>query len=237
MLTWPVTAIGWIASIIQQAAASQNGSTNSWKHSQRSPVLVEETSALPLQGKGRVRSRLLRLSRYRYPGLERRFFHRLEPGEKMAIVGPYGFGEKYSWLIYWCGMYDVSEGQIRIDDKDIREHDLYHLRQQIGYVPQDVFLFSDTVARNVAFGRANATLTKRCPRYTSMQRFTCMRSANSLLRDLRRWWESGASPCQGDKSNGCRSPGPSSRNPNILLLDDCLSAVDANTEKQILGYL
>ncbi|MEM8909279.1 MAG: ABC transporter transmembrane domain-containing protein, partial [Bacteroidota bacterium] len=153
MLTWPVTAIGWIASIIQQASASQKR-INEFL-STEPDIVNHEQSKGPLQGHivfDRVG--------FTYPdsgikALDQISFE-LKPGEKMAIVGKTGSG-KTTIADLLVRMYDVDQGAILLDSKNIREHDLSNLRQRVGYVPQDVFLFSDTIAGNVAFGRPDAS--------------------------------------------------------------------------------
>jgi ATP-binding cassette subfamily B multidrug efflux pump len=232
MLTWPVTAIGWIASIIQQAAASQKRINEFLETQPEITNSVEETSALPLKGKVEFDH-----VSFVYPDTGTQALKDvsfiLEPGQKMAIVGRTGSG-KSTLADLLVRMYDVSEGQIRIDDKDIREHDLYHLRQRIGYVPQDVFLFSDTVARNVAFGKEKTTLEE-------VQRYTQYAAIHNEISELSEGYETLVGERGVTLSGGQKQRVSIARalikKPDILLLDDCLSAVDANTEKQILGYL
>ncbi|MCB0588428.1 MAG: ATP-binding cassette domain-containing protein, partial [Phaeodactylibacter sp.] len=131
-------------------------------------------------------------------------------------------------------MYDVSSGAIRIDGKDIREHHLGQLRQHIGYVPQDVFLFSDTIANNIAFGKRDASREE----IESHARHAAVYDDIMELSD-------GFDTAVGERgvtlSGGQKQRVSIARafvkKPDIVLLDDCLSAVDTKTEKQILGYL
>jgi ATP-binding cassette subfamily B protein len=153
MLTWPVTSVGWIASLTQQAAASQKRINEFLR--------IEPEIVSPVQAPGPLQGDIVfdQVS-FTYPdtgvqALHNLSFH-LKPGQKMAIIGRTGSG-KTTIADLLARMYDVSSGSIRIDGKDLREHDLDNLRARIGYVPQDVFLFSDTVANNIAFGKPNAT--------------------------------------------------------------------------------
>ncbi|MEL7428048.1 MAG: ABC transporter transmembrane domain-containing protein, partial [Bacteroidota bacterium] len=134
MLTWPVTAVGWVASIIQQASASQKRINEFLKLQPEIENPVAEGAVAPLAGKIEFDN-----VSFTYPdtGIEaiRDLSLLLEPGQKLAIVGKTGSG-KTTVADLLLRMYDVSQGSIRIDDKDVREHDLANLRQQIGYVPQ-----------------------------------------------------------------------------------------------------
>jgi len=140
MLTWPVTAIGWIASIIQQAAASQKRLNEFLK----TPTSIQSTTNEQLSLKGAIDFNEVS---FVYPdtgikALDKINLH-LKPGAKLAIVGKTGSG-KTSIADLLVRMYDVTDGTILIDGKPIQQHDVHNLRKQIGYVTQDIFLFSDT---------------------------------------------------------------------------------------------
>ncbi len=230
MLTWPVTAIGWIASIVQQAAASQRRIN---EFLQTAPEITNEIrSKTPLNGDIEFRE-----VSFVYPdsgtkAIQQMSFS-LKAGEKMAIIGKTGSG-KSTLADLLVRMYNINDGEILIDGKNILQHDLHNLRKRIGYVPQDVFLFSDTVSDNIAFGKSNATQSE-------VEQFTKYASVYDDIMGL---------PDQFDTMVGERgvtlSGGQKQRisiarallkEPDILILDDCLSAVDANTEQQILSYL
>ena len=230
MLTWPVTAIGWIASIVQQAAASQKR-INEFLNTP--PEITNPSDAIgPIKG-------LVEFDEvdFTYPdtGIKalKKVSFRLEPGQKMAIIGRTGSG-KTTIADLLARMYDVSSGAIRIDGKDIREHHLGQLRQHIGYVPQDVFLFSDTIANNIAFGKRDASREE----IESHARHAAVYDDIMELSD-------GFDTAVGERgvtlSGGQKQRVSIARafvkKPDIVLLDDCLSAVDTKTEKQILGYL
>jgi len=230
MLTWPVTALGWITSIIQQAAASQKR-INQFLETQ--PDIVSTvTENIPISGDIHFRD-----VHFVYPdsgisALNGISFH-LHPGQKMAIIGRTGSG-KTTIADLIVRMYDVTRGEILIDGKDIRQHDLYNLRRQIGYVPQDVFLFSDTIANNIAFGKPDATLEEI---KTYAKHAAIHDEIESLPEGFQtRVGERGVTLSGGQKQR-ISIARAFIRQPNVVLLDDCLSAVDTKTEKQILGYL
>jgi len=152
MLTWPITALGWIASIVQQAAASQSRINEflTVDPAIKNPIIQ------PVALKGDIEFKNVD---FVYPDSGIRAINdltfKLKSGQKMAIIGKTGSG-KTTIADLLLRMYDVTEGQILIDGKDIRTQDLANLRKKIGYVPQDLFLFSDTIAGNVAFGKRTA---------------------------------------------------------------------------------
>ncbi len=230
MLTWPVTALGWITSIVQQAEASQKR-INEFLHTP--PDIVNPViRPVPLNGDIRFENVSFTYPDTGIQALKNVSFH-LRPGQKMAIIGRTGSG-KTTIADLLVRMYDVTEGRILIDGIDIRRHDLYNLRRRIGYVPQDGFLFSDTVANNIAFGVPQA------PR-TEIERFSRYAAVYDDILDLPDGFdtlvgERGVTLSGGQKQRISIARAFLKR-PDIVLLDDCLSAVDTKTEKQILGYL
>ena len=150
-LTWPITSIGWIASLTQQAAASQK------RINYVLNIVPEITSPVdqPMPLKGRISFENVAFT-YPDTGIKalKKVNFDLLPGQKMAIVGRTGSG-KTSIADLLVRLYDATEGRILVDGKDVREHDLNNLRARIGYVPQDVFLFSDSISANISFGNPN----------------------------------------------------------------------------------
>lgn len=230
MLTWPVTALGWIASIIQSAAASQKR-INEFMLTK--PEIEENDSAF---------SRLTGAVEFDkvtfvYPdtgikALENVSF-KLAAGQKMAIIGRTGSG-KTTIVDLLVRMYDVTTGQVLIDNKNIQSLSLSSLRQNIGYVPQDVFLFSDSIAQNVAFGKADATPDE-------IEQYTKYASVYDDIIEFPQGFETLVGERGITLSGGQKQRVSIARalikQPDILILDDSLSAVDTTTEKRILNYL
>ncbi|MBK8193542.1 MAG: ABC transporter ATP-binding protein [Lewinellaceae bacterium] len=238
MLTWPVTAIGWIASLTQQAAASQKRIN---EFLQTRPTIQNPATGqaagqgLPAAGiKGHV---VFENVSFVYPdtgikALENVSFEIL-PGQKMAIIGRTGSG-KTTIADLLVRMYDATEGRILIDGRDIREHDLANLRRRIGYVPQDVFLFSDTILGNIAFGKDDITREEAAFYAKSA-------AVHEDIIDLPQGYdtivgERGVTLSGGQKQRVSIARA-FAKQPDLVILDDCLSAVDTNTESRILGYL
>jgi len=232
MLTWPVTAIGWVASIVQQAAASQKRineflETEPSIESAENPLLVEKIN-------GKIEFSDVKIV-YPDTGIEalRNISFIIQPGERLAIIGRTGTG-KTTIADLLLRMYDVTSGQILIDDKNIRNYDLSSLRKKIGYVPQDSFLFSDTVAANVAFGTADSDIDK-------IKEFTKYAAVYQEISGLSKGFDTVVGERGVTLSGGQKQRISIARalikEPDIIILDDCLSAVDATTEQTILGYL
>lgn len=231
MLTWPVTAIGWIASLTQQAAASQKR-INEFLHTQPTITSPENGYSAPL--KGHI---VFENVSFVYPdtgikALENVSFE-IKPGQKMAIVGRTGSG-KTTIADLLVRMYDVTEGRILVDGIDIREHDLYALRRRFGYVPQDVFLFSDTVLGNISFGKDGITREEA-------EFYADSAAVHDEIMGLPEGYETvvgerGVTLSGGQKQR-ISIARAFAKQPDVVLLDDCLSAVDTNTESKILGYL
>jgi ATP-binding cassette subfamily B protein len=235
MLTWPVASIGWVTSIIQRAAASQIR-INEFLQTQ--PEIVSETlPAYSIQGDIQFKQ-----VRFTYPdtgitAIKNLSFH-IPAGKTLAILGRTGAGKStIAQLI--MRFYDVTEGQILIDGKDIRQHDLNVLRNNIGYVPQDVFLFSDTIRNNIIFGLHNQVSSE-----VNDERVIQAAKDADIHENIMRF------PEQYETRIGERgitlSGGQKQRisiaraiikNPRILIFDDCLSAVDTETEEKILKNL
>ncbi|NNE30259.1 MAG: ABC transporter ATP-binding protein [Saprospiraceae bacterium] len=230
MLTWPVTAIGWIASIIQQAEASQKRINEFLKIDPAiaSPVISEKK----FQGSIRFDN-----VSFNYPdsgivGLENVSFD-LKPGQRLAILGKTGAG-KSTIADLLVRMYDVSSGKILIDGEDIKSLDLFNLRKRVGYVPQDVFLFSDTVSGNIGFGTDSYDQKE-------VEKFAGYAAVHEDILGLSEGYESMVGERGVTLSGGQKQRVSIARalikKPDIIVLDDCLSAVDTNTEQKILSFL
>ncbi len=230
MLTWPVTAIGWIASIVQQAEASMA----------RINELLREKPEISKSGqinnplKGKIEFR--RVS-FVYPDSGIRALDDISfsllPGERMAIIGRTASG-KSTIAELLLRMYDPTDGEILLDGKNIKEYDLDHLRQSIGYVPQDVFLFSDSVYSNIRFGADD--VDKK-----DVSHFAEKAAIHREILQLPDGYDTVLGERGVNLSGGQKQRISIARafikNPDIFILDDCLSALDNDTEKEIMTYL
>lgn len=231
MLTWPVTAIGWIASIVQQAAASQKRIN---EFLSLEPEITNHTDTDTSEIRGDIAFDQVS---FVYPdtGTEalKDVSFELKAGQKMAIIGKTGSG-KTTIADLLVRMYDVEQGSITVDGKDVRDHNLYQLRRAVGYVPQDVFLFSDTIAHNIAFGKREADRQE-------VEEYARYAAVHDDIMELSNGFDTFVGERGVTLSGGQKQRVSIARaflkQPDIVLLDDCLSAVDTKTEQQILGYL
>ncbi|MGK0365750.1 MAG: ATP-binding cassette subfamily B multidrug efflux pump [Saprospiraceae bacterium] len=232
MLTWPATAIGWVTSVIQQAAASQKRINEFLERESMisSPEGVVETAKL----RGDIEFSNVN---FVYPdtGIEalKSVSFDLKAGQKMAIIGRTGSG-KTTIADLLIRMYDATSGTIKVDGVEVQKRDLNQLRKRIGYVPQDVFLYSDTISKNVAFGQANATQEQ-------IEQFTKYASVYEDIKGLSKGFDTLVGERGVTLSGGQKQRVSIARalikEPDIVILDDSLSAVDTKTEKRILSYL
>jgi len=230
MLTWPVTSIGWIASLIQQAEASQ----------ERINELLYEKSDLDKTGQtktdiaGNISFDRVTF-KYEDTGVValNDVTFDIKAGEKVAVIGKTASG-KSTVADLILRMYDPQEGAISLDGISIKAHDINTLRQRIGYVPQDVFLFSDTVSHNVAFGNRNADQQE-------IEKYADYAAINTEIKDLPEGYETFVGERGVTLSGGQKQRISIARafikDPDIVILDDCLSAVDTDTEQRIMSYL
>jgi ATP-binding cassette, subfamily B, multidrug efflux pump len=243
MLTWPVTSIGWIASLTQQAAASQKR-LNEFLNTKPQIVVnsnankrteSEKTKAAEFQLNGNIEFRNVTFT-YPDTGITalKNVSFSLKKGEKLAIIGRTGSG-KSTIADLLVRMYDITEGSIFIDGQDIKTLPLDLLRQRVGYVPQDVFLFSNSVAGNIAFGRRDEV------ERAEIEQFAKYAAVYDDIQGLSEGFdtmvgERGVTLSGGQKQRISIARALIKR-PNIVLFDDCLSAVDTTTEQTILGYM
>jgi ATP-binding cassette, subfamily B, multidrug efflux pump len=231
MLTFPVSAIGWVANMIQRASASQKR-LNEFLDTE--PMIRNSEDAKRLVAKGSVRFDHVS---FRYPdtGIQAIADFNLEirAGEKIAVIGRTGSG-KSTLAQLLLRMYDPDQGHILVEGQDIRHVQLDSLRGQIAYVPQDVFLFSDTITGNIRFG------TPELP-FERVQAAARAAAVSAEIESFPKAYdtlvgERGVTLSGGQKQRVSIARALS-RDASILLLDDCLSAVDARTEKAILSNL
>jgi len=230
MLTWPVASIGWVASIIQRASASQK----------RINEFLEEKPDITNQNKANfaVKGDIhFEDVSFTYPdtGIEalRNISFHIKPQQKVAIVGRTGSG-KSTIAALLVRMYDKTKGSIKIEGKEIAQVNLTILREQIGYVPQDIFVFSDTVANNIAFGNQSASME-------DIREAANMAAVHKDIIKLKDGYNTMLGERGVNLSGGQKQRVSLARalikDPQILLFDDCLSAIDSSTEKEILYNL
>lgn len=232
MLTWPVAAIGWITSIIQRAAASQ---TRINEFLSTEPE-IQNLNNEPLIVKGGITFKDVS---FIYPDSGIKALvdvsFEVKPGESLAILGRTGSG-KSTIASLITRTYDISEGSLLIDGKEIRDLNLDAIRSSIGYVPQDVFLFSDSISNNISFGvDSDESFEKRV--------FSAARQADIYDNIIdfpfgfdTKVGERGITLSGGQKQR-ISIARAIIRDPQILIFDDCLSAVDTETEERILAHL
>lgn len=231
MLTFPFFSIGWVASMIQRAAASQQRIN---EFLLLEPQIKNAPDAREVKLGGDIRLNNVSFT-YPHTGIQalKNFSLHIQPGQKIAVIGRTGSG-KTTLAQLLLRMYDPQEGAIQIDGHNIRELKLNSLREQISYVPQDVFLFSDTIANNIRFGEptANDEAVQQAARQASVEKdiLGFPEGFQTVVG------ERGVTLSGGQKQRVSIARALI-RKPNILLFDDCLSAVDARTEKEIIGNL
>jgi ATP-binding cassette subfamily B protein len=231
MLTFPVSAIGWTASMIQRASASQKRLNEFLK---TEPAIKNNPGAQPQELKGDIRVKNVDFT-YAHTGVHsiKHFNLHLRPGEQIAVVGRTGSG-KTTIAQLLMRMFDVDSGSIEFDGTDVRSIDLGSLRRQISYVPQDGFLFSDTIENNIAFGERERDLAgvKHAAKLAVIDRdIEQFPKGYSTEIGERGVMLSGGQKQRISIARALMKDAP------VLILDDCLSAVDARTEKEIIGNL
>ena len=230
MLTWPVTALGWTSSQIQRAAASQKR-INEFLQA-KSELEIGQQISKPISGNW-----VFKNVSFTYPGTEREILNQLsfeiESGESVALLGTTGSG-KSSLAQLLARFYDPSSGDILLDGVSLKDWDIKHVRQSLAYVPQDVFLFSTTIAENISFGQDGMSneqimhAAKMADVYENIMEFPDQ--FETILG------ERGVTLSGGQKQRVSIARALA-KNPTMLILDDCLSAVDTHTEHKILNNL
>ena len=231
MLTFPVSAIGWTASMTQRAAASQKRIN---EFLQTTPSIQQSAALLKPSINKRIQFQNINFT-YSHTGINaiKDFSLDINKGEKIAIVGRTGAG-KSTIAQLLLRMYDAQEGLLMYDGVPINKIDIHWLRAQISYVPQDVFLFSDTVQNNIAFGVDEASIAevihaaKIAGIHNEIEGFA--EGYQTMIG------ERGVTLSGGQKQR-ISIARALLKNPSMVIFDDCLSAVDAKTEKEILNNL
>ncbi|SHI36813.1 ATP-binding cassette, subfamily B [Mesonia phycicola] len=230
MLTWPVASVGWIADMVQRAAASQKR-INEFLN-QKTEIKNKNNNQSTIQGNVEFKNVTFTYDDTNITALKNISFE-IEQGQTLAIIGKTGSGK--STILELIGrLYDIDKGDLLIDGKQIDQINLKSLRKSIGYVPQDAFLFSDSIKNNIRFGNNDATdqevieAAKNAAVHKNIQTFN--KEYDTVLG------ERGITLSGGQKQRVSIARAII-QDPKILLLDDCLSAVDTETEEEILSNL
>lgn len=230
MLTWPVATVGWVTSIIQQAEASQKRINEFLKLEPEITNTVQAPSII----KGTIEFKEVYFT-YDDTNIKalKGVSFKVNPGETLAIIGKTGSGK--STILDLIGrLYDVDNGTILIDDTAIDQINLNSLREATGYVPQDAFLFSDTINNNIKFGKEDATDEEVIAAAKNAQVHKNIKKFNKQYETI--LGERGITLSGGQKQRVSIARAII-KAPQILLFDDCLSAVDTETEEKILNNL
>ena len=230
MLTWPVASLGWISSIIQQAEASQKRINEFLK--EKSEILNNPKGLKKIKGKIEFENISFTFRESKIQALKDISFT-IENNKSLGLIGATGSG-KTTLLKLITRSYKLNTGKIRIDDKNISEFDIESLRRQIGIVPQDPFLFSDSIINNIRFGKEKASIKE-------VEEYCKISGIHNEIIKLKDGYhtvlgERGINLSGGQKQRICIARALI-KNPKILILDDCLSALDTETEKNIIQSL
>lgn len=230
MLTWPVASLGWVSSMVQEAEASQKRLNEFLKIEPE--IKNNNTNKSEIEGSIAFENVSFTYNDTKIEALKNISFT-IKKGETIAILGNTGSG-KSTLLSLISRLYDTTTGHIKIDQKELSSLNLFDLRNSIGIVPQDAFLFSDSIKNNIKFGKENATddevkaAAKSAVVHKNIMGFS--KQYDTILG------ERGITLSGGQKQRVSIARAII-KNPPILLFDDCLSAVDTETEEAILNNL
>jgi ATP-binding cassette subfamily B protein len=231
LLMFPISSIGWVASMMQRAGASQKR-IDEFLHTET--AIHNKPDAISKTIKGEIRFNNVSFT-YLHTGIEalKNFDLHIKAGERIAIIGKTGSG-KSTLAHMLLRMYDVTTGNVQVDGLDVSDYNLHNLRSQIAYAPQESYLFSDTVYNNIRFGRSEAkeAEVKQAAKLADLQKDIDMlaQGYETVVG------ERGVMLSGGQKQRMVLARALLKNSP-ILLLDESLSAVDTQTEKTILGNL
>ena len=232
MLTWPIASIGWVTSLIQRAAASQKRVN---EFLQENPEITDGKNSVEFKnGKIVFNNVSFAYSNTNKEVLKNISFE-IEKGKTLAITGKTGSG-KSTLANLICRLFDANTGEVSINGMNVKQIQKKSLRTNIGYVPQEVFLFSDTIASNIAFGNKSGKSNNKEVQDAAKQ---------AAVHDNIVQFKNGFDTVIGERgitlSGGQKQRISIARaiinNPEILIFDDCLSAIDTKTEEAILSNL
>lgn len=230
ILTWPFALVGWVTSLVQKAEASQQRINEFLKV--ESAVMNESNDVSPIIGEIVFNNVSFTYPDSGHVALKNLSFN-VKPGQTLGIIGRTGSG-KTTIVNLLLRMMDAESGEILMDGKPIQKHNLYHLRKSIGNVPQDVFLFSDSIRNNIAFGldsvdeRSIVQAAKDADIHNNIEGFEKRYETQLGERGIN---------LSGGQKQRVSIARAIVKNPQMLIFDDCLSAVDTETEEHILQSL
>lgn len=233
LLTWPVASLGWTSSLVQRAAASQER-LNEFLHT--APEIINP-STQPFIFNNNIEFKQVS---FRYEGKTefalKNININLQKGKTLAILGTTGSG-KSTLVQLLLRVMDATEGEILIDGENLTSINLHDYKKHIGYAPQDVFLFSDTIANNISFGVefGDTDLTEKVN--TAAQQAALLSSIQEFPDGMKTMIGERGVTISGGQKQRVSIARALIKNPDILLFDDCLSAVDTKTEAEILSNL
>jgi len=231
MLTFPVSAIGWVASTIQRAAASQRR-LNEFLHTQS--TIQPPVNAVQHTIQGQIEFNNVSFI-YPHTGIEalKNFNLKINKGEKIAIIGRTGSG-KSTIAQLLLRFYDPLNGTIKIDGIELSKLDLQFYRQQVSYVPQEVFLFSDSIANNISFGAEEETTEKI---YKSATQASIHKDIELFPAGYKTMVGERGVTLSGGQKQRISIARALVKDPGFIIMDDCLNAVDVKTEQEVLTHL
>ncbi len=231
-LTWPFASLGWVTSLVQRASASQERINEFLK--QEPAIKNNSPEIYPIHGDLEFKNVSFTYPENNITALTNVSF-KLKQGQSLGITGQVGSG-KSSIINLITRQYDTSSGEILIDNKNIKQHNLHLLRKNCGVVPQEVFLFSDTIANNISFGSDLKQVDQELIEKVAKQAGVYENILGFPDKFETLVGERGVTLSGGQKQRISIARAIINK-PQLLIFDDCLSAVDSETEELILGNL
>ena len=230
MLTWPVATVGWVTSIIQQAEASQKRINEFLL--EKNEIINKNNDTYKIDGTVEFRNVKLKYKETNIQALNNINF-KINSGQSLGLIGSVGSG-KSTILELIVRSYDVDSGSIYIDNKNIKDHNINVVRNEIGYVPQSTFLFSDTIYNNINFGNIKSDVNE----VYNKSKIACIdNDINSFPNKYSSILGERGINLSGGQKQRLAIARALLKNPKILILDDSLSALDTETEHLIINNL